>query len=230
LNGNVKFYEEENHSSTRRVPASSAKRRSARDRQPNRFLFIEIVLRKMYLVSAETFSIQARNNHQLLFEPKKTAHPPPSKKKNKKRKLEKQHLNDIQGKFRNKMEDIDITRKTHMKAIADILQKVLPELASPRTETVVKKKKKQPPPPPYNPIQRYWRRLSRGSHSEKSVTTTTTIMMVMIIMFLSREMHGRSVGRMSAPQPVRTYCHIYTKAAAKTTLDTVSEKTLTRSS
>jgi len=46
------------------------------------------------------------------------------------------------------MGEADIKRKTRMKAIADFLQKVLPEPSSPRTETLVKKKKKQPPPPP----------------------------------------------------------------------------------
>jgi len=45
------------------------------------------------------------------------------------------------------MGETDITRKTLMKAIADFLQKVLPELASPRTDTVVKKHP-QPAPPP----------------------------------------------------------------------------------
>jgi len=42
------------------------------------------------------------------------------------------------------MGETDIMRKTRMKAIADFLQKVLSEPASPRTETVVKK---QPTPP-----------------------------------------------------------------------------------
>jgi len=41
----------------------------------------------------------------------------------------------------------DITSKKRMKAIADFVQKVLPEPTSPRTETVEKKIKKEPLPP-----------------------------------------------------------------------------------
>jgi len=41
-------------------------------------------------------------------------------------------------KFRKKMGEAVITRKTRIKAIADFVQKILPELAFPRTETVVK--------------------------------------------------------------------------------------------
>ena len=53
------IYQEEAHSSTSRIPAPYVQRRSARDRQPARFLDIIIMLRKMYLVSAETFSREA---------------------------------------------------------------------------------------------------------------------------------------------------------------------------
>jgi len=53
------IYQEEAHSSTSRIPAPYVQRRSARDRQPDRFLDIIIMLRKMYLVSAETFSREA---------------------------------------------------------------------------------------------------------------------------------------------------------------------------
>jgi len=100
------------------------------------------MLRKMYLVSAEKFSREARKKPPpLVSAPKqKSPHPPLSKKNNKKtRKREKQHPYDKWVKFRKKMGEADITRKMRMKAIADFLQKVLPEPASPRTETVAKK-------------------------------------------------------------------------------------------
>jgi len=86
----------------------------------------------MYLVSAEKFSTEARKNLNLLFRPKR-------------RKREKQHPYDKWAKFRKTLGEAEITRKTRKQAIADFLQKVLPEHASSRTETVVKKKKKQPP-------------------------------------------------------------------------------------
>jgi len=88
------IYQEEVHSSTGRIPAPSAQRRSARDHQPNRFLFLEITLRKMYLVSAEkVFSERPEKNLQLLFLAKKASrrspHSPPSKKNKKKNKTRK---------------------------------------------------------------------------------------------------------------------------------------------
>jgi len=49
------IYQEEGINSTRLIPAPSAQRRSASDREPDRFLEITM-LRKMYFVSAETFS------------------------------------------------------------------------------------------------------------------------------------------------------------------------------
>jgi len=107
------------------------------------------MLDNMYLVSAEMFSREDLKNLHILLRPaphpkKNSQHPPPSKKKNKTRKREKQHPCIKWVKTRKKMGLADITRKTRMKAIAEFLQKVLPEPASPRTETVVKKKK-QPP-------------------------------------------------------------------------------------
>jgi len=52
------------------------------------------------------------------------------------------------------MGDTDITLKTRMKAIADFLQNALHEPLFPRIETVVKKSK-EPPPPPL-PSSRYF--------------------------------------------------------------------------
>ena len=72
-------------------------------------------------------------------------------KKKKTRKLKKQHPYDRWVKFRKNMGVADITRKARMKAIADFLQKVLPEPPSSsfsHTETDAKKKK-QPPPLPH---------------------------------------------------------------------------------
>ena len=106
------------------------------------------MLRKMCLVSAEKFSREAlKKSPPLVSSPKKSPHPPPSKKKSKTRKREKQHPYHKWVNFPKKMVEADITRKTRMKAIADILQKVLPERASPCTETVVKEKKKNQSPP-----------------------------------------------------------------------------------
>jgi len=53
------------------------------------------------------------------------------------------------------MGEADITRKTRMKAIADFLQRVLPEHASSHTETDAKKKKKRQPPPPPLPSRHF---------------------------------------------------------------------------
>jgi len=53
------------------------------------------------------------------------------------------------------MGEDDNTRKTLMKAIAVFLQKVLPEPATPRTETVAKKKKKEEEHPPLLPSRHF---------------------------------------------------------------------------
>ena len=95
----------------------------------------------MYLVSAEKLSAP------------KTKSPPPTPPKkstplSKTRKFKtKQHPYDRWVKFRKNMGEADITRKARMKAIADFLQKVLPEPASSssHTETDAKKKKKKQP-------------------------------------------------------------------------------------
>ena len=76
------------------------------------------MLRKMYLVSAESCSAKARKKLQLFSAPKlKSPHPPLSKKNKKMRKREKQYQKDKWVKFRKKMGEADITCKTRMNAI-----------------------------------------------------------------------------------------------------------------
>ena len=68
------------------------------------------------------------------------------------------------------MGEADITRKTRMKAIADFLQKVLPEPAyTPRTETDAKKKKKKKQLPP-----RPSRHFEVGTQTEPVTIPTTS--------------------------------------------------------
>ena len=168
------------------------------------------MLRKIYLLTAEKFPPDTKHpsptNEHKPSAPKYPSPPPPTKKNNKKRNVRKLQPYEIWNKFRKNMGETGITRKTRMKEIADLLEKVLAEHAFPHTETDVKK---QPPP----------RRFGVGTQSEaateavaipstsavydtpkprfsseKSVTTTT-----MMMMFLSRKLDGCSVGRMSAP-------------------------------
>ena len=156
----------------------------------------------MYLVSAENFSAPKTKSPPLVVStPPKLKNSPPLSKT---RKLKKQHPYDRWVKFRKNMGEADITRKARMKAIADFLQKVLPEPASSHTETDAKKKKNKQPPrhfevgtqKPFPLLRRrrrrsYTRRLSRGSLSEKLV----------MMMMMMREIKGLPVvrERMSAP-------------------------------
>jgi len=155
-----------------RIPALSAQRRSARGRQPKRFL-LEILLCTIYLVSDEKFLETTKNPPTLVpaeKAPKTPTHPPPAKKNKKKkktRKLEKQQPYDKLVKFRIWMGVTDITRKMRLNAIPDFLQKVLPEPASPRIETVVKKKKKQLPPLP-------WRNFGVGTQTDPVAKTSAS--------------------------------------------------------
>ena len=85
----------------------------------------------MYLISAEIFSGEAPKKSPPLVD----SAPPKLKK-------------SPNSKFRKNMGEADIIRKARMKAIANFLQKVLPEPASSsHTETDAKKKKKKQPPP-----------------------------------------------------------------------------------
>ena len=102
------------------------------------------MLRKMYLVSAENFSAPKTKSPPLVVSaPPKLKNSPPLSKT---RKLKKQHPYVRRVKFRKNMGEADITHKARMKAIADFLQKVLPEPASfsSHTETDAKKNKKTP--------------------------------------------------------------------------------------
>ena len=102
------------------------------------------MLRKMYLVSAENFSAPKKKSPPLVVSapPKLNNSPPLSKTRQ--RKKQQQHTYDRWVKFRKNMGEAEITRKARMKAIADFLQKVLPEPSS-HTETDAKKKKKKQP-------------------------------------------------------------------------------------
>jgi len=114
------------------------------------------------------------------------------------------------------MGEADITRKTRMKAIADFLQKVLPVPASSsHTETDAKKKKKTQPPPPPMPSRNF--EVATQTEINVAIPSTSAVYETPkprfitgeisddnddddeMMMILSREIHGRSVGRMSAP-------------------------------
>jgi hypothetical protein len=88
-------------------------------------------LRKMYLVSPDTFNYSERP-----FQPPPTSHPRKTiasrgtKRANITKRYTKRNLNDEWVRFREEMREADATEQMQVKTIADFLKKVLPDATS----------------------------------------------------------------------------------------------------